>query len=121
MAMKITKNTSKFYSLWKKIVYQSIDDLKNAILNFNFVEFGEIVEKNSLEMHALMLSSFPPIIYMEESTIQAIQKIIFIRKSGLKVYFTQDAGSNLKIIFLNQDIKEIYSLFSNIEVINPFY
>jgi diphosphomevalonate decarboxylase len=49
--------------------------------------------------------------YSLPQTFQLIQQIKTLRKTGLPVYFTQDAGPNLKILFLEKDFEKIQSKF----------
>jgi len=119
-AMELTVNTSPFYLLWKKTVASDLIKIINSIKYLNFELMGELVEHNSLSMHALMMSSNPAIIYHEPETILAIRTIWNARKSGLKLYFTQDAGPNLKLLFMKQDVDSVVKLFPNIQIIEPF-
>ena len=71
-------------------------------------------------MHATMLSSWPPVSYYLPETIQLMQQVWELRKEGVDVFFTQDAGPNLKLLFLKKDLSLVTSLFRNIDVILPF-
>jgi len=119
-AMQITVSTSAFYSLWPKKHQIDFNRLKSAILTRQFTELGETAESNALSMHALMLSASPPILYSEPSTIKAMQTIWDYRKQGLELYFTQDAGPNLKLLFLEKDIAWVREIFPELQVIAPF-
>jgi len=71
-------------------------------------------------MHATMLSSWPPICYYLPETIAAMHKIWKLREDGLEVYFTQDAGPNLKLLFLEKDAAAVKAVFPSVEVIKLF-
>ena len=71
-------------------------------------------------MHACMLAGNPPVVYTQAATMAAIHDIWRQRALGLKVFFTQDAGANLKLLFLQQDRQKIRLAFPNVEVIRPF-
>jgi diphosphomevalonate decarboxylase len=63
-------------------------------------EFGLIVEKEALMLHALMMCSEPPFILMKPNTLAAITKIAEYRKqSGVPVFFTLDAGANVHVLY----------------------
>jgi len=49
-----------------------------------------------------------------------MKKVWELRANGLPVYFTQDAGANLKLIFLEKDRALVEQAFSNLIVIKPF-
>jgi len=119
-AMQRTVQTSKLYPAWPKIVAQDLETLQQAISLQDFTQLGETAEHNALTMHATMLSAWPPICYSNADTISAMQKVWQLRTAGLALYFTQDAGPNLKLLFLAKDEAKVKQAFPNIEVITPF-
>jgi diphosphomevalonate decarboxylase len=120
MAMQQTVNSSSLYGHWPHKVAQDLENLKAAIANKNFILFGETAESNALTMHATMLSSWPPICYFLPETIAAMHKIWMLRHQGLQLYFTEDAGPNLKLLFQHTDEKYILEYFPTLEVIQVF-
>jgi len=94
--------------------------LKQAIKTKNLALLGGTAESNALSMHATMLSSWPAICYFLPETIAAMQQIWTARKEGLELYFTQDAGPNLKLMFVEKDKEQVKTLFPNLEIIKPF-
>lgn len=119
-AMQKTVNTSLLYSVWPKKVNQDLAMLKQAMQVKNFSLLGGTAESNALNMHATMLSSWPPICYFLPDTIAAMHQIWDLRKNGLEVYFTEDAGPNLKLLFLEKDSASIQKQFPNISIIKIF-
>lgn len=110
-AMKNTVNTSKLYQQWPKRAEKDCHTLQQAILNKDFKLLGETAEQNALAMHDTMLDTSPPIDYSTEQTLAAREKIWDLRKQGVDVYFTQDAGPNLKLLFLQDSESEIKQHF----------
>lgn len=119
-AMQQTKMTSPFYSAWPPKVNEDLVLIKQAIDKKDFDLLGRIAESDSMSMHATMLSSWPPILYSLPETIQAMHKIWELRRNGLQLYFTQDAGPNLKLLFLAKDAEMVLKQFPNLEVVKPF-
>jgi len=119
-AMQRTVITSRYYELWPEQVDQDLQNLLKAIKERDFKLFGKTAENNALAMHALILTSKPPVLYSTSETIAAIHKIWKLRKSGVDVYFTQDAGANLILLFLQKDVKLIKTEFGEVEIIMPF-
>lgn len=119
-AMQRTVNTSMIYSQWPKKVAQDMVIIRQALHTKNFPLLGGTAESNALTMHATMLSSWPPICYFLPETIAAMHEIWKLRKEGLELYFTQDAGPNLKLLFLEDDKKQIHKLFPQVDVIKIF-
>lgn len=119
-AMQKTTNSSVLYGSWPKKVSQDLAILKQALQVKNFPLLGGTAESNALTMHATMLSSWPPICYFLPETIAAMQTIWKLRHEGLEVYFTQDAGPNLKLLFLAKDKANISKHFPSVEIIKLF-
>jgi diphosphomevalonate decarboxylase len=119
-AMQRTVMTSPLYPNWTGKVDQDLPLTKYAIQNSDFELLGKTAESNAMTMHALMLSAWPPISYALPETMASMHKIWKLRQEGLLVYFTQDAGPNLKLLFLEKNLTEIKTHFPNIEVITPF-
>lgn len=120
-AMLSSVKTSPFYKTWPEIVSKDIQDIKQAIGDKDFYSLGQIAEQNAISMHALMQTSIPPVMYSTEDTIKNMQKVWYLREyDKVQVYFTQDAGPNLKLLFLDKDIKTIEANFPGLTIINPF-
>jgi diphosphomevalonate decarboxylase len=119
-AMERTKASSSFYSLWPDKVRVDLALIKEAIRAYDFSLLGKTAESNAMNMHAMMLSAWPPISYFQPETIAAMRDIWKLRQEGLEIYFTQDAGPNLKLLFLQQDLLRVKSRFAGIEVLQPF-
>ena len=49
-----------------------------------------------------------------------MRKIWGLRQQGLQLYYTQDAGPNLKLLFLKKVLEIVCDIFPEIEVIQPF-
>lgn len=119
-AMQKTIETAKNYSSWVENSKEDFAIIKNCIINKHFLELGKTVEENSIAMHMLMSSCNPPINFTHEATIKAIDKIRLLRKAGLEVFYTQDAGPNLILLFLDNQSQEIKKHFPAVEIIAPF-
>lgn len=117
--MKRTVATSALYSAWPQKVSDDLLYLKKAIAQKNFSLLGRTAESNALTMHATMLAAWPPLMYSSPKTIQIIQKIWMLREGGLEIYFTQDAGANIKLLFLTRDNEKVMQHFPSLEVITP--
>ena len=119
-AMSITAATSILYDSWPRQVEQDMALLKKAIAGQNFELLGETAERNALAMHATMLSSWPPVFYWLSQTLEIAQKIWQLRAEGLPLYFTMDAGPNIKLLFQKNTQQDVEALFPDIKVIMPF-
>nr|WP_276939186.1 diphosphomevalonate decarboxylase [Helcococcus sueciensis] len=106
-AMKQTVETSPLYKSFVESSKRDIFAIKKAIKDRDIDEIGKIAEHNAMKMHATMLGSNPPIIYFKEKSIQAINKVKELRKMGFSVYYTMDAGPNVKLIVRKTEVDKI--------------
>ena len=89
----------------------------------NIKQLGEIIESESLEMHAIMMSSKEHINYFEKDTSKILAWIRELRlQKKLQIYFTLDAGPNIHVISDVETqikfIKEVKSSYPNISFIS---
>jgi diphosphomevalonate decarboxylase len=119
-AMQRTVDGSILYNSWPKKVARDLVIIRQALNVKNFALLGGTAESNALTMHATMLSCWPPICYSLPETLAAMQKIWVLRQEGLEVYFTQDAGPHLKLIFLEKDKEQVKTQFPQVEIIRLF-
>lgn len=119
-AMQRTVATSELYRAWPDKVAKDLCLIKDAIARKEFDSLGQAAESNALAMHATMLSAWPPIHYALPETISAMHKVWQLRQDGLPVYFTQDAGPNLKLLFMAKHSDQVRQVFPQIDVIMPW-
>lgn len=119
-AMQRTVTTSQLYCSWPAQVEQDIQQLQQAITLQDFNLLGSTAEHNALSMHATMMSAWPPIIYTSSSTLTAMQKVWSLRAAGIPVYFTQDAGPHLKLLFMREHANIITNNFPELIHIELF-
>ncbi|MBA4380288.1 MAG: diphosphomevalonate decarboxylase [Anaerolinea sp.] len=75
-----------------------LDLCRRAILSRDFEAFAEIAELDSNLMHAVMMTSNPPLFYWQPATLTIMQAVREWRASGLPVCYTIDAGPNVHVI-----------------------
>lgn len=115
-----TVATSALYSAWPEKAFKDLVAIKTAIAEKDFSVLGKTAESNALAMHATMMSAWPPLWYATSETLDAMHQVWACRNSGYDLYFTQDAGPNLKLLFLERDTAMIKEKFSGVDIINPF-
>jgi diphosphomevalonate decarboxylase len=75
-----------------------IKTCRQAILERDFEAFTQIVEHDTLLMHAVMMTCQPSLIYWLPETLELIEATRRYRAEGLPVCFTIDAGPNVHMI-----------------------
>jgi diphosphomevalonate decarboxylase len=76
---------------------------KQAILERDFAAFAEVVERDSNLMHAVMMTSRPPLFYWEAASLTIMKQIPHWRAEGLQVCYTLDAGANVHCICVKNE------------------
>ena len=90
--------TSPFFQTRLNNINEKILRLKKALEVKNFTEFGKIIEGEALELHAIMLTSTPSLIYWQPETIKLMKLVKKWRTEGLEVYFTVNTGQDIHLI-----------------------
>ncbi len=119
-AMQHTVATSPYYKSWITTATKDLPELKKAIAQYDFFRLGEISESNSEAMHATMLAAAPPINFSQPETYENKILIQKLRRQGLEIFFSQDAGPNLMLIFLEKDLVTVKENIKGLEIIKPF-
>lgn len=81
-----------------------LDICRNAILQRDFDGFANIIEHDSDMMHAVMMTSNPPLMYWQSATIEIFHAVREWRASGLPAAYTVDAGANVHVICLSGQV-----------------
>tara|TARA_Y100000996_G_scaffold414426_1_gene405251 strand:+ start:27 stop:992 length:966 start_codon:yes stop_codon:yes gene_type:complete len=96
--MEISKKTSPIYHDWLEINHKHINLALNAIKDKDIVSLKNVAEENCKMMHEVMKTSIPSISYMTDVTHSCLAEIKNLRSSGHKLFYTIDAGPQVKII-----------------------
>jgi diphosphomevalonate decarboxylase len=71
-------------------------------------------------MHASAIAARPAVLYWNSETVGAMQQVWSLRQKGVDVYFTADAGPNLKLLFEKRSIAAVCEEFPTLQVVEPF-
>ncbi len=118
--MKRSVETCEFYREWPGRVARDLAALKAAVAKRDFMALGAVAEANALAMHALMAATRPPIVYALPETVAAMRTVWAAREAGLPLWFTMDAGPNVKLLFEARDEARVREVFPGVEVVAPF-
>ncbi len=97
-AMEISRKTSPFYGNWLAHQDGDLDIARGAIEARDFAALASIAEHSCLKMHSVMWASRPPLVYWNPATLSCMQTVRDLQNSGADVFFTIDAGPQLKAI-----------------------
>jgi diphosphomevalonate decarboxylase len=71
---------------------------REAILKCDFEQLARMVELDSDLMHAVMMTSTPPLLYWQPGTVAILHAVREWRASGTPVCYTIDAGPNVHVL-----------------------
>lgn len=109
--MRICQATSSNFKEW---VEQSAQDYRHmlAYLKDNdFDRVGRLAESNALLMHSTTQTAQPPFSYLTDQSYAAMDFIKELRQKGERCYFTMDAGPNVKVLCLEEDLDHLVPIF----------
>jgi diphosphomevalonate decarboxylase len=96
--MRITSRTSPFYASRLEQLPVKLRAMRQAIQHRDLLQICQLAESDTLNMHACMWTSDPPLIYWSSGTLNVIHKVREMRKDGIPAFFSIDAGAN---VFVN--------------------
>jgi diphosphomevalonate decarboxylase len=113
--------TSPYYKAWIKQSARDYDQVIEALwrgTRTSEVEpedllwrIGSVAERNCLEMHAVMQTSVPPLLYWAPGTLAVMHAVRGWREAGgPQAYFTIDAGPHVELLCLREAAAELARL-----------
>ncbi|MCU9534434.1 diphosphomevalonate decarboxylase [Streptococcus sp. CSL10205-OR2] len=105
--MKRSVETATNFSKWVKQSEKDYKDMLSYLKANDFEKVGQLTEENALMMHETTSASNPPFTYLTDKTYQAMADIKQLRLEGERCYFTMDAGPNVKVLCLEEDLERL--------------
>ena len=99
--------SSPFFPLRLERINERIKLIKKYLKEKDFKNFGELIEQEALELHAIMLTSSPSLIYWLPGTLKVMHAVKRWREEGLQVYFTVNTGQDIHLICQKKDIEKV--------------
>lgn len=96
--MNRSAETSPYQQAWVDSQEQDLSVARAAIQARDFEALAAISEHSCLKMHALALSARPGLLYWNGATVEGMRRIRALRAQGCPVFFTVDAGPQLKAV-----------------------
>ena len=88
---------------------------RNAILERDFQSLSQIVERDSDMMHAIMMTSEPPLHFWSGETLQVMATVRDLRAEGASVCYTIDAGPNVHCLCLPESENDVLQTLTSHE------
>ncbi|MEM1263189.1 MAG: diphosphomevalonate decarboxylase [Pseudomonadota bacterium] len=96
--MELTRTTAPFYPSWVDAQPADIESALAAITVQDFARLADVAEHSCLKMHAVAMAAQPGLVYWNGATVEALHTVRALRRSGTPVFFTIDAGPQVKAI-----------------------
>jgi diphosphomevalonate decarboxylase len=113
-AMELSRTTSPFYSRWVDEQAMDLATARDAIAVRDFGKLASIAEHNCLKMHSVMWASRPPVVYWNSATLECLQAVRDMQSDDVAVFFTIDAGPQVKAVCLPDDEARVVATLSRI-------
>lgn len=98
--MTHTMQTSPYYPAWVASVAGDLDRARSAIAERDLDSLAEVAEQSALKMHASAMAARPGLLYWNGATIACLHAVRALRQAGNGVFFTIDAGPQVKAVCL---------------------
>jgi diphosphomevalonate decarboxylase len=96
-----------------------LDVCRKAISDRDFPALAAIAEADSNWMHAVMMTSDPPLYYWDPATLAVMKAVAIARAEGLPAFYTIDAGPNVHVITLQSEMADVVQFLQSLpEVIS---
>jgi diphosphomevalonate decarboxylase len=96
--MELTRRTSPFYDAWVAASPGDLATARSAIAARDFDALGSVAEASCLAMHAVAMAARPGLVYWNGTTVEGLHRVRELRETGTPVFFTIDAGPQLKAV-----------------------
>ena len=114
-AMQLCAATSPFYQSWVEQQSEDLTLARTAIAERDFSTLAEVSEHNCLKMHSVMWASRPAIVYWNKATLSCMETIRGLQADGLSVFFTIDAGPQVKAVCLPEHAEQVRAALRQID------
>ena len=105
--MTRSADSSPYYRAWVDSHAADMAAARRAIAARNFSALAEVAESSCLKMHAAAMSTSPPLIYWNGATLDCLKRIGELKAAGMPVFFTIDAGPQVKAVCLPEAAAEL--------------
>ena len=93
---------------------QRLDRCRKAILERDFDAFADVVELDSNVMHSVMMTGNPALFYWMPTTLALMEAVRELRKQGVGVCYTIDAGPNVHCICAPESAPKVVAALQSI-------
>ncbi len=104
---------------WQSLTNTTLQRLQKAIDEMDWPTVGQCTQSHAQAMHQLIQEHCGAIFDNSES-IAIKKKIESLQQDGERVFWTQDAGPQIKLLFKQENEQSLLKIFPDILIINPW-
>lgn len=112
--MEASRRTSPFYRAWIATVATDLSAAREAVWTRDFEKLADTSEASCLAMHAVMLATRPGLVYWNAATVDCLHAIRALRRAGAGVFFTIDAGPQVKAVCLPEHATRVAAVLRDV-------
>jgi diphosphomevalonate decarboxylase len=112
--MESSRASSPCYQSWVDSHRADLDVALESLANRDFEKLAAVSEHSCLKMHAVAMSADPALVYWSGATVDCMQQVRSLRKSGVPVFFTIDAGPQLKAVCLPEAVPTVRTALAEV-------
>jgi diphosphomevalonate decarboxylase len=108
-------HSSPFMEVRMSRMKEKNEKVKKLIAGKNLAELGPLIEQEALELHTIMLTQTPPLIYWTPGTLRIMKLTSHWRNEGIPVYFTINTGQDVHLICGQEDVDKVKAKLAGLE------
>ena len=112
--MTLSSRSSAYYPAWVESHPADMEAARAAISARDFEALADVSELNCLKMHAAAMAAQPPLVYFSGTTLDGIELIRGMRRRGVPVFFTVDAGPQVKAVCEPSAVAQVRSALEDL-------
>lgn len=91
-------STSPYFERRLAALVERLRRVRIALEQRDFAALAPLVEEEAVDLHLIAMSSRPPIFYWRPATLGVLERVRHLRRAGIEVCATMDAGANVHLI-----------------------
>lgn len=115
-----TVKSSILYPERLKYLPDILRESKGAIIQRDHKKLFEIAMRDSNNMHAVMMDTWPPMMYLDDTSKEIINKIHEFNSDDIKSGYSFDAGPNPAIFTLDKHVYNVKKILTGSGIKNIF-
>ncbi len=110
-----TAKSSEFMPIRIAHMEERNNEMRKFIEDKDFPKFGELLEAEALELHSIMLTQRPGLIYWTPESLMVMKLVRHWRTDGIEVYFTVNTGQDVHLLCQQKDADAVKAKLEELE------